>query len=669
LRWRVARLRAFERALQSARGLAHDRAGLGVVDPAHGPQPPPIALAHRRLALDGAVHPRLGEGRLVPFVVSVSAVAVEIDDHVAVEGGPILEGQAHGLHHRLGVFAVDVEDRRVEAAGHVGGVAAGARVFGVGGEPDLVVDDHVERPARAVAGQRAQVQDLLHHALAGEGGVAVDDDPQHAPPIEVPGAVLFRPHAAQDHGTHDLEVAGVEAQRQVHAPPGRGHVIAAEAHVVLDVAAALLPLGIGVLELLEDATRALAEDVGENVEPAAMGHADHHVVHAAGGRLFDGHVEERDQALAAFEREALRPQELSMDEGLEDLGVGQLAQDAPLLIGRQPAAVLGLLHAELQPLPDRLVVDVHELDADRPAVRVAQLVHDRAQRERVGAGGGGQREGQIKIGLGEAVEVQLQLVLVGRPLPERIELGRGVAAVAIGAGELVDLFLARAGVAQALGQHSEQSPGDGGMFGEQLMERGRRDAQQARLRVGDHVRRARPFGDEGHLARDLAGADDAHDLARALHAQSALGHDEERVSGIAGAEHRRPRRSRDLVGDAGQHGDLIGGEVAEERHARDGRDARIVGRCGRCGRCGCRRGADRRARLFCRRRRAVARVEPTRRFQLLEVPPPPGAHRMRVTPVAFVQQRIVHARKLYCGRSGCDHALFARSRGRDPCTT
>ena len=54
---------------------------------------------------------------------------------------------------------------------------------------------------------------------------------------------------------------------------GRGDVVVVVAQVILDVAAAAIQLGIDVLELAEDVLRALADDVGQHVEPAAVGHA------------------------------------------------------------------------------------------------------------------------------------------------------------------------------------------------------------------------------------------------------------------------------------------------------------------------------------------------------------------------------------------------------------
>ena len=62
----------------------------------------------------------------------------------------------------------------VEALRHVAGVGGRAALLRVGGEAHLVVGDDVDRAAGRVAVERLQVERLGDHALAGEGGVAVE---------------------------------------------------------------------------------------------------------------------------------------------------------------------------------------------------------------------------------------------------------------------------------------------------------------------------------------------------------------------------------------------------------------------------------------------------------------------------------------------------------------
>ena len=111
-----------------------------------------------------------------------------------------------------------------------------------GGEADLVVDDDVHRAAGAEAARLRQLQRLHHHALAGEGGVAVDQHRQHPLAARVAAPLLARAHRALDHRIDDLQVRGIEGERHVHVAAGRAQV-GGEAHVVLHVARALSRAG------------------------------------------------------------------------------------------------------------------------------------------------------------------------------------------------------------------------------------------------------------------------------------------------------------------------------------------------------------------------------------------------------------------------------------------
>ena len=206
---------------------------------------------------DGRVHHRLRGRRLVGLVVAEAAVADEVDDHVLVELHAVRERQARGEHHRLRVVAVHVQDRRLDHLGDVAAVHRRARVARVaGGEADLVVDDEVHRAAGVEAARLRQLQRLHDDALAGEGRVAMDQHRHDLVALRVAAALLARAHRALDHRVHDLEVRGIEGQRDVHVAAGRAQV-GREALVVLDVARALeLAQVVLALELGEQRRRA-----------------------------------------------------------------------------------------------------------------------------------------------------------------------------------------------------------------------------------------------------------------------------------------------------------------------------------------------------------------------------------------------------------------------------
>ena len=119
---------------------------------------------------------RLRVRRLVLLVVAEAAIADQVDEHVAPERAPEIDREVHRGDARVDVVGVDVHDRHVEAFGQVRSVARRARVGRIGREADLVVRDEVHRAAGLVARQRLQVEDFRDDALAGERGVAVNEN-------------------------------------------------------------------------------------------------------------------------------------------------------------------------------------------------------------------------------------------------------------------------------------------------------------------------------------------------------------------------------------------------------------------------------------------------------------------------------------------------------------
>ena len=138
-----------------------------------------IKIVHRLARLDGAIHHRLGEARLVDLVVPWPAIADEIDENVAAELGAI--GRRHARHavDGLGVVAIDVQHRRLDQLGDVRRMPRRATFFGRSGEADLVVDDDVNRAADIEGRQAGELQHLGDEALPGEARIGVQQQRQH----------------------------------------------------------------------------------------------------------------------------------------------------------------------------------------------------------------------------------------------------------------------------------------------------------------------------------------------------------------------------------------------------------------------------------------------------------------------------------------------------------
>ena len=129
-----------------------------------------------------------------------------------------------------------MEDGRLHQLRHLGAVLGGAGIDAlVGGEADLVVDDDVNGAAGVKPAGLRHLEGFHHHALAGKGRVAVQENGHNHVAIAVVAAVLAGPHRPLNHRAGDLQVRGIERQRQVHLAAGCHHV-RRETLVVLHVA-------------------------------------------------------------------------------------------------------------------------------------------------------------------------------------------------------------------------------------------------------------------------------------------------------------------------------------------------------------------------------------------------------------------------------------------------
>ncbi len=427
--------------------------GLGLGEDAFGDQALDVDLQRGRLVLDLRVHQRLGEGRIVAFVVAEATVAEHVHHHVLVELLTVFRGDLRSEDDRFGVIAVDVEDRRLDHQGDIRRVGRRARVARRRGEADLVVDDEVQGAAGAVALQPHQGEALGHHALPCEGGVAVDQQRHDLGAVQHPFVVrladvdlgladverLLGARLAQDDRVDDLEVRRVGGQRQVD-------LVAVEltvrrgAHVVFDVARPfdVRRHGRTALELVEDGLVGLAHDRGQGVQAAAVRHAEDDLVDAQGAAALDHLLQRRDHGLAAVQAEALGAGETLVQEALEALGLDQLLEDGQLAFLGE-GVLLELVRAFEALLQPGLLVrlgDVHELHADVAAVGALQDLQHLADRAGLQAQDAVQEDRAIHVGGGEAVELGRQLRVLDRRLDaQRVEVGLQVAAHAIGADQ------------------------------------------------------------------------------------------------------------------------------------------------------------------------------------------------------------------------------------------
>ena len=236
-------------------------------------------------------------------------------------------------------------------------------------------------------------------------------------------------------------MAGVGGQLDADVGAGGALVLAGCTEVVLHVAGTLHRGRVDVaLELLEDLVVALADHVGEHAEPATVGHADRRRIETGVGGHRQDLVEDRDRRLCAFQTEPLGADVLGGQELLERLGRVEPLDDALLALLAD-----GRLHAfdlRLDPAVLGEVLDVHVLDADRAAVRIAQHAEQVAELHLLVSADAAGEELAIEVPDRQAVCRRVELVGKLGLLPaQRIEVGDQVAANAVDADQRGDLHL------------------------------------------------------------------------------------------------------------------------------------------------------------------------------------------------------------------------------------
>src|SRR5207237_4344397 len=113
-------------------------------------------------------------------------------------------------------------------------------------------------------------------------------------------------------------------------------------------------------------------EVHQHVQPADVRHADDHFLDAGGTAALNQVIEQRDEGIAALEREALLADVLGVQVALETLRGGELPEDVALLVGAETMSEPPLLELVLKPQPFLGVGAVRELPADLAPIDVPE---------------------------------------------------------------------------------------------------------------------------------------------------------------------------------------------------------------------------------------------------------------------------------------------------------
>src|SRR5579875_927526 len=156
-----------------------------------------------------------------------------------------------------------------------------------------------------------------------------------------------------------------------------------------------------VFKLGKDLLIRLAENIGQHVEPAAMGHAENDLAYLHVRSFFDNCFQDRNECFGSFQREAFLPNVASMQETLEKLRVVQTLENAYFLSAIKVRTVTSRFHAFLEPMTNACVLDVHVLNADGTTVGLLKGVDQLTKGAAFHAEKWGRIECTVEVGLRE----------------------------------------------------------------------------------------------------------------------------------------------------------------------------------------------------------------------------------------------------------------------------
>ena len=181
----------------------------------------------------------------------------------------------------------------------------------------------------------------------------------------------------------------------------------------------------------------LGQQIGEHVQPPAMGHAEHDLLHAQLPAAFDDLFQRGDHRFAAIDTETLGAEKAHAGEFLEAFRLDQLVQDGALAFRGEGNLLVRSFDAALQPVLLLRIVDVHELIADGPAIGAAQIGHDLARGGMFQPHHPIHENGTVHILVMEAVERRIELGMGDRLAQlQRVKVRFQMADHAIGAHQL-----------------------------------------------------------------------------------------------------------------------------------------------------------------------------------------------------------------------------------------
>src|SRR5687768_8758483 len=107
--------------------------------------------------IDLAIHYRLRKTRFISFVMTITAIADQVDHKILMEFMSVGERGARGLGTGLWIICINVNYGNFKSFRQIAGVQTAARFMLGGCKPQLVVSDDMQTAARYISGNTGEV--------------------------------------------------------------------------------------------------------------------------------------------------------------------------------------------------------------------------------------------------------------------------------------------------------------------------------------------------------------------------------------------------------------------------------------------------------------------------------------------------------------------------------
>src|SRR5215216_435417 len=117
------------------------------------------------MLIDLAIHHRLGKTWFISLIMTVAAIADQVDHKILMEFMSVSESGARGLNTGLRVIGINMNHRDFKSFRKVAGMQAAAGFALCSSKPQLIVSDDMQSATRYIAGNTGKVKSFRNNTL------------------------------------------------------------------------------------------------------------------------------------------------------------------------------------------------------------------------------------------------------------------------------------------------------------------------------------------------------------------------------------------------------------------------------------------------------------------------------------------------------------------------